>query len=186
MPSFREGRHGDDAVFTESQGERPENSAAIAALVQQDRASRNDAEHARRNRNKAASKRVPANAANYIGYRFSDDEFGADVIFEIKDVYYDDAEKDTAFDFERVVVDGTMSDDDAESDNEVEDGDEEGPPAPGDMQRGLFRDFLDWKGLVLIEPTALTHNPGELSEYEKQRKARIEANQDMLRQLGLA
>ena len=54
-----------------------------------------------------------------------------------------------------------MSDDDAEADSEVEDGDEEGPPAPGDMQRGLFRDFLDWKGLVLIEPTALTHNPDE-------------------------
>ena len=80
----------------------------------------------------------------------------------------------------------TMSDDDAEVGSDVEDRDEEGPPAPGDMQRGLFRDFLGWKGLVLIEPTALTHNPGELSEYEKQRKARIEANQDMLRQLGLA
>ena len=66
-----------------------------------------------------------------------------------------------------------MSDDDAEADSEVEDGDEEGPPAPGDMQRGLFRDFLDWKGLVLIEPTALTHNPDELSDYEKQRKARM-------------
>ena len=79
-----------------------------------------------------------------------------------------------------------MSDDDAEVGSDVEDRDEEGAPAPGDMQRGLFRDFLDWKGLVLIEPTALTHNPGELSEYEKQRKARIEANQDMLRQLGLA
>ena len=75
-------------IFTESQEERPENSAAIAALVQQDRASRNDAEYARRNRNKAASKRVPANAAKYIGYRFSDDEFGANVIFEIKDVYF--------------------------------------------------------------------------------------------------
>ena len=98
-------------IFTESQEERPENSAAIAALVQQDRASRNDAEYARRNRNKAASKRVPANAAKYIGYRFSDDEFGANVIFEIKDVYYDDAEKDIAFDFERVAVDDTMSDD---------------------------------------------------------------------------
>ena len=79
-----------------------------------------------------------------------------------------------------------MSDDDAEVGSDVEDRDEEGAPAPGDMQRGLFRDFLDWKRLVLIEPTALTHNPGELSEYEKQRKARIEANQDMLRQLGLA
>ena len=30
------------------------------------------------------------------------------------------------------------------------------------------------------------HNAAELSEYEKQRQARIEANQDMLRQLGLA
>ena len=68
-------------------------------------------------------------------------------------MYYDDAEKDIAFDFERVAVDDTMSDDDAEADSEVEDGDEEGPPAPGDMQRRLFRDFLDWKGLVLIEPT---------------------------------
>ncbi len=55
--------------------------------------------------------------------------------------------------FEIVAVDDTMSDDDAEADSEVEDGDEEGPPAPGDMQRRLFRDFLDWKGLVLIEPT---------------------------------
>ena len=79
-----------------------------------------------------------------------------------------------------------MSDDDAEADSEVEDGDEEGPPAPGDMQRGLFRDFLDWKGLVLIEPTALTHNPDELSDYEKQQEARMEANQGMLRQLGAA
>ena len=42
-----------------------------------------------------------------------------------------------------------MSDDDAEVGSDVEDRDEEGPPAPGDMQRGLFRDFLDWKGLVL-------------------------------------
>ena len=63
---------------------------------------------------------------------------------------------------------------------------EDGPPEPGDMQIALFRDFLDWKGLVLIEPTAQTHNAAELSEYEKQRQARIEANQDMLRQLGLA
>ena len=55
--------------------------------------------------------------------------------------------------FEIVAVDDTMSDDDAEADSEVEDGDEEGPPAPGDMQRRLFRDFVDWKGLVLIEPT---------------------------------
>ena len=49
----------------------------------------------------------------------------------------------------------------------------------------LFRDFLDWKGLVLIEPTALTHNPDDLSD-EKKRKARMEANQEVLRKLGLA
>jgi hypothetical protein len=61
-----------------------------------------------------------------------------------------------------------MSDDDAEASSDAEDGDEEGPPAPGDIQIGLFRDFVDWKGLVLIEPTAQTHNPHELSEYEKE------------------
>ena len=88
--------------------------------------------------------------------------------------------------FEIVAVDDTMSDDDAEADSEVEDGDEEGPPAPGDMQRRLFRDFLDWKGLVLIEPTALTHNPDDLSDYEKKREARMEANQEVLRELRLA
>ena len=49
-----------------------------------------------------------------------------------------------------------------------------------------FRDFLDWKGLVLTEPTAQTHGAVELGEYEKQRQARMEANQDMLMQLGLA
>ena len=54
------------------------------------------------------------------------------------------------------------------------------------MQIALFRDFLGWKGLVLIEPTAQTHGAAELSECEKQRQARMEANQDMLRQLGLA
>ena len=43
-----------------------------------------------------------------------------------------------------------MSDDDAEVGSDVEDRDEEGAPAPGDMQRGMFRDFLDWKGLVLV------------------------------------
>ena len=34
----------------------------------------------------------------------------------------------------------------------------------------MFRDFLDWKGVVLIEPTALTHNPDDLSDYEKNEK----------------
>ena len=36
------------------------------------------------------------------------------------------------------------------------------------------------------EPTAHTHGAVELGEYEKQRQARMEANQDMLMQLGLA
>ena len=56
------------------------------------------------------------------------------------------------------------------------------------MQIALFRDFLDWRGLVVhTEPTEQTYGADELSEYEKQRQqARIEANQDMLRQLGLA
>ena len=172
-------------VFSQSQTERPQNAGAIEALIQQDRASRKDTEYARRTRNKAASQRVPANAAKYIGYRFTDDEFGESVVFEIKDVYYSDVEEDITMDFERVATDDSMSDDGAEAASDDEDFDD-GPPEPGDMQIALFRDFLDWKGLVLIEPTAQTHNAAELSEYEKQRQARIEANQDMLRQLGLA
>ena len=129
--------------------------------------------------------RKARNAAKYIGYRFTDDEFGESVVFEIKDVYYSDVEEDITMDFERVATDDSMSDDGAEAASDDEDFDD-GPPEPGDMQIALFRDFLDWKGLVLIEPTAQTHNAAELSEYEKQRQARIEANQDMLRQLGLA
>ena len=132
--------------------------------------------------------RKARNAAKYIGYRFTDDEFGESVVFEIKDVYYSDVEEDITMDFERVATDDSMSDDGAEAASDDEDFEDfdDGPPEPGDMQIALFRDFLDWKGLVLIEPTAQTHNAAGLSEYEKQRQARIEANQDMLRQLGLA
>ena len=55
-------------------------------------------------------------------------------------------------------------------------------PAAG--QPAAYRGAL--KGLVLIEPTALTHNPDDLSDYEKKREARMEANQEVLRELGLA
>ena len=107
------------------------------------------------------------------------------LVFEIKDVYYSDAEEDITMDFERVAADDSMSDDGAEAASDDGDFDDE-PPEPGDMQIALFRDFLDWKGLVLTEPTAQTHGAVELGEYEKQRQARMEANQDMLIQLGLA
>ena len=107
------------------------------------------------------------------------------LVFEIKDVYYSDAEEDITMDFERVAAGVSMGDDGAEAASDDGDFDDE-PPEPGDMQIALFRDFLDWKGLVLTEPTAQTHGAVELGEYEKQRQARMEANQDMLIQLGLA
>ena len=134
---------------------------------------------------KSRKTRKARNAAKYIGYRFTDDEFGESVVFEIKDVYYSDAEEDITMDFERVAADDSMSDDGAEAASDDGDFDDE-PPEPGDMQIALFRDFLDWKGLVFTEPTAQTHGAVELGEYEKQRQARMEANQDMLMQLGLA
>ena len=42
------------------------------------------------------------------------------------------------------------------------------------------------KAKIAAEPTALTHNPDDLSDYEKKREARMEANQEVLRELRLA
>ena len=50
-----------------------------------------------------------------------------------------------------------------------------------------FREFLLWPGLEVRKPECTPMcTPHKLSEHEKLRKARIDANQESLRGLGLA
>ena len=93
-------------------------------------------------------------------------------------MYYSDVEEDITMDFERVAASDSINDD----------GDFDGePPKPGDMKICALSRSFDWRGLVLTEPT---HGADELSEYEKQRQARLHRSQPVyaqaLRQLGLA
>ena len=149
-------------VYSPSKKEREESADLRDRLIQQDHATtRKDQSHAncRSNRNKDQSCHIPRGAAGYISKRFVDaDEL--EERWEITDVYFSFADKE-------IVVDHKNCDPDKE-------------------QMALyssFREFLLWPGLEVREPEC---TPDELSEYEKLRKARIDANQEFLRGLGLA
>jgi hypothetical protein len=149
-------------VYSPSKKEREESADLRDRLIQQDHATtRKDQSHAncRSNRNKDPSHQIPRGAAGYIGKRFVDaDEPGE--LWEITDVYFSFADKE-------IVIDYNNCD----------------PEKEQARYYSSFREFLLWPGLEVREPEC---TPDELSEYEKLRKARIDANQEFLRGLGLA
>ena len=136
-------------------------------LIEQDYATRKrkDQSYAncRSNRNKDPSHQIPRGAAGYIGKRFVDaDEPGE--LWEITDVYFSFADKE-------IVIDYNNCD----------------PEKEQATYYSSFREFLLWPGLEVRKPECTPMcTPHKLSEHEKLRKARIDANQEFLRGLGLA
>ena len=118
--------------------------------------------NARHNRNKDPHYRIPSGAAKYIGYQFTEGE-EPDERWEITDMYFSVVQKVICFDYRNC---------DASKDQE-----------PNVAQ---FREFLHWPDLELFEPAEGGGSSGELSEYEKLRQARMEANTAFIAGLGLS
>jgi len=146
-------------VFSPDNQTREENSVLMEQLEKQHADARKDKPYMRRNAKKAASRQVRAEDAGHIGWRFVDPKDNK--TYEITDVYYDINEDLLCFD--HVACD--------------EDDDRTHVAGFAEMRSWGIR---EWQ-------TPESHlSDQQRSDYERLREARIQANQEFLRHLGLA